>query len=419
MPNVYWRGDAVPVADVWTVTLTGPATGTGTVTVAFGDGTKAVSVAFSNTETAAVIAQRLADSLASSAVPEVRELPASYPGTGGVVTLTGSPGIPSTVSGVSVTPAVGVTVALAHPTVATGPNHADNPKNYSTGTLPGTNANETLVIEGGAPVLYGLDGMFDPANPVANVFWRGSVSGGLPRRNTTAGEPGYWEYRPRAVEIPGGTVTVGDDARPGPDRLNLKFTDSGTLNVWKTGTPGDDEPACVDATCAAAETLTINAYGGSCGYALTLPDGGGTVAAASCVPEATLFLTGTVTTLNQRGGTVYDRSALATLNAQGGDYWKDGGDVDVIVADSGRVHLLHTQGTTIAATFRGSVAGDPPVLDLAGNDAAPRDLANTSSFTGGAFVLDPYKTAAMTGVTFDLQSLNASDIGRRFAVTRT
>lgn len=417
MPDVLWRGDAPAVADVWTFTVTGPATGAGMVVIPIG--VKAVTVAWANGETADVIAQRLSDTLTNCGIPEFAELSYAYPGIVGgasVVTATGrTAGVPVSVGALTVTPAVGVGVVLAHATTATGPNWASNPGNWSTGTLPGTNANETAVIDGGADLLYGLTAWFSGANALSAVRQRGTVKVGLPQRNNTGGTS-YFEYRTRALSIPSGHVYVGDSAAAGTDRFFCSLAAGLSLDVLKTGTPEDDGVPCVDAGSSGAPAA-LNVFGGSAGWGVSLPTVG-TLAAAHVAGQSTLYLVGAVATVNQRAGNVYSRSAVTLLNIQGGTYVQDDGSLGGIVADGGLVRLLHTQVAAIAATFRGSIAGEPPVLDLSGNDRSPRDLSNTSSFTGGAFVLDPYHTAVLTTCGFDMQSLQASDVGRSFTVSR-
>jgi hypothetical protein len=410
-----WRGDAPPVTDVWTITVAGPATGTGSVSVPVG--TKSVSAGYANADTATTIAAALSSALANSQVPEFYEY--AWNANANVVTgVAKAAGVPGVVGTPVVTAATGVTATAANPTPATGPNHADNPANWTRGVLPGTGGPEDVVIDGGPAVLYGLAGMYAGACTSTRFKQRFASAVGLPVRNTT-GSADYFEYRTRGLVVTsGGDVHVGEGAGPGSPRLFLSLGSGQKLYVHNSGRGEEDGVPAVDAGSSSGPAL-LSVFGGQAGYGVTLPTAG-TLTAATVV-GGELLLVGTVASVSQRGGVCTSRGSVTTgVYLQGGVYTQDDGTIGgPVTADAGLVRFNHAQAGSIVCVFRGSSAGDPPALDLSGNDRTARDLGAGSSFTGGAFVLDPFKTATLTAVQFDKQSLKASDIGDLFQVTRS
>lgn len=416
-PNI-WRGDIPATADVWTLTITGTASGSGTVTATIG--TRAVSVAFVNLETASVVAQRLADALASSTAGEFLDATWEYTSGGNVVGTGTRLGWPIDVV-LSGTAAVGFTYSDTNTTPATGPNFGNAALNWSLGHVPGNSAGEDMVVNGGPPILFGLDavlgGSMDGEVYINAMF---TESFGLPQRNT-GGQAEYVEYRQRYADLRTGDpiIYIGQGSGTGLSLGRFQVGDAQQVHVYKTGTSLEENTPTVDLFGVAAhDDHSIHCYGGSLGWCVTLP-------VTSAIPE-TLSVTGTgvlwinseVVNVNVRSGQCVSRAKVTGLYIQGGEYNQEDGEIATITADSGIVRLNHSQATDITAVFRGSTAGEVPVLDLTGNDRTPRPLAGASSFTGGAYIMDPYETATLTGVTFDKQSLQASDIGQYFDVTR-
>lgn len=413
-----WRGDVPAVSDVWTLTLTGPATGPGTLSVSVGP--RVTSVAYVNTETAAVIMTRLYNALNNSAAAEVQEASYADSGTGTVTATAVTAGVPVTFSAFTATGATGLTPTLTHTTTATGPNYADNASNWSLGHKP--TVGEEARIAGGSDILYGLSAMYGGACDATRILASFSGSIGLPKRNTNGNTP-YFEYRQIYLTgTNGGTFFIGEGDGPAPARVRIQLAAGQVAFVYATGTSNEDNTPAVDFGTGGAAPGNISVFGGSAGYGAVLnaPD---TCPTASVVGTQTSFFpVGKITTLNVRSGTVWSTAWIVTLNIQGGTYTQEQNRIDTIVADGGTIRLLHDQtGNNIFGTFRGSTSGDPPVLDATGNDRGGKVLTNTSTFTGGAFILNPYHAISLAlGVKFDRQSFQASDLGNDvFTVTVT
>jgi hypothetical protein len=416
-----WRGDAPAVADVWTLTLTGPATSAGTVTVPIG--TKTVAVAFANAESAAVVTARLGDALANSGIPEFAEATWTYATSGVVVTGTGkTAGVPVTVSAPVVT-GTGITVTRANPTPATGPNHADNPANYSLAHLPGAGGTEYVEVSGGSDLLYGLAGMF--AGPCTETHFTAGFTGnaGLPRRNTAGGGSGYWEYRPRAIDLTdAGVVHVGDgggsSTSGGPARFLGLLGAAQKAFVYATGSSTEAGTPAADFGRQGGTPAELRVFGGAVGWGVTL-DTAAVSLALITVTGGELTAAGDADEMAVRGGTVTNAGYTPQLTITGGAYTQAAGRVDAVDATGGAVRFDHDQGANpVTCHFRATGTGDPPSLDLTGNDRQGRVIPTGSYFRAGAFVLDPYKSADLQDVGFDQSSFQASVIGDTFNVTR-
>lgn len=417
IPNV-WIGNANATFHTFTITITGPATGDGTITIDIvdEDGTvvKTVSIDFTDTQTAAAIAANVQAALAASAIPEFLEYTYTYPGTLGVVTATGNQaGVPGQFSR-TVTAAVGVTVTLADTVASTGPNQVQDAANWSLGKPDNTHE---LHVTGGPDMLYGLKGFaaWCTSQPtilrIFGAFGQGSC--GLPPFRQAVGGGTYFEFRPRFFESGCATQIVGEGDGGGPGLANLQVPNSGTLRV--IGTNG-----VVNITSKTGETPTlVNIFGGAVTYGYdtrgdigctitTVDVTGGTFSAAP---------NNTITNSIVRGGVMESFSANTNVTQTGGDYIQSGGSLGTLIQNhAGRAFLNHKQATTMVIQSTGVAETDAPSVDCSANDL-PRVVSNTSFFKGGAFINDPHASCTFTTTVFDAESLAASSFGKALTIS--
>lgn len=405
-----WRGDAQGVAQAGTLTVAGvPAAGNKIrVTV----NRKFVEYTFVTADTTDLMAAGLASLLQASEFTEFKEVAWAYPGSGSVVSWeSAEPGRPVTLAASAT--GGGATLTNAQTVASTGPNHADEAKNWSAGTLPADG--EDIVVSGGSPILYGIDTAF--AHDFATVEISGDTPIGLPFRNSE-----YVEYRPRYAVF-GATVGCPVRVESTASRLNLSLYGGDVLDVQGTGTRDQDAdgvPALNFITRNGTSTVAnVSGDDTDAGYCCELGQSG-TLATARVVGGAVFKIGegGSVTATDQDGGTVEDWGDVTTANQTDGNYVKRAGTLATHVCDGGNAAYRHT-GTVGTVTFR----GQPDARQVANLDCTtdPRALAFTNcTFTGGAYINDKNNRVAFTNPgTFDAASLAASQLGTRFLIQRT
>lgn len=409
-----WRGDYLPRAQVVTLTVGSSTVGHTFVVTING---KAVSYTAITGDTTATIATALQALLAgATTIPEFNEVTwaVDTTSTNVIVGTAATPGMPFTVtlSGTG-------TFTLATPTTSTGPNHVDEPKNWSLGTVPG--ATDDVLVDGGADLLYGWNAI--SAAAYASLRVKASFAGqiGLPFYNSS----GYVEYRTRAWPVNTAVpVLIGEGSGEGPALVNLACGLALDLTVFKTGNRATEAAPVVNVSGPTSGTCYVAA--GDVGIAAdddTLTASGITVSLDGDASALAVGRAATVATLNQSGGTTVALGTITTANVIGGTVTLYRAPTTITADAAGTVDCRFT-GTVTTATFRGQggAGGDGgasggPVCEC-GNDPRPRTFTN-STFTGGAPLRDPEKTVAFTNVaTFDRASLAASDLGARFTLQR-
>jgi hypothetical protein len=242
MATKYWKGTALAVAQVSTVTV-GTHDATTLYEIRVNGLTIARSVgAASNTATATA----LAAAWNASTHPYRQGITATS--AAAVVTLTGVAGMPFTVT-VAVTTGTG-TISTATPTAATGPHHWDNAANWSDGALPAST--DTVIFRDNAVnVCWGLN---QAAVALAELqIWQ-SYTGriGLPLATVAASANGETanagadEYRDRYLRIAWTAARIGEHAGPGTPsgspRLKLDNAAAGasTTLIANTAAAGID-----------------------------------------------------------------------------------------------------------------------------------------------------------------------------------
>lgn len=407
-----WLGHAA--ATYYTVTLTVASTTSGHTFITTING-KSITYTAGAAETTTTIATGIQALLAASVIPEFTEI--SWTSAAAVVTGTGR------IIGRShtVTKSGTGTYNLSE-TQATGPSFADNTANWSLGTLPG--AGDSVLIDGGPDILYGLNGLSAAAYTIFEVkasFGRGRI--GLPYRNTSAGTSNsYVEYRtrywPMATAVP---VEIGEGDGDGPIRVNIDITTAADVTVWKTGQREDPTVPCVNLKGAGSGTVSV--IDGDVG--LAADDNTAAITVTTGTHGAGILTVGpgaTVTTLNHRGGEVLNYGATPTVVQRGGTYRLYGTAATAFTMDpepdAATVLEWRAGGTIGTLTARGQPGRQPPFIDCS-LDPRAKTVTN-GTITGGARVNDPDGTVTMSNpLTSDAASLATSDWGQRFTFTRT
>lgn len=211
MPTKYWRGLALPVAQVSTVTI-----GTHDAATRYEIRVNGVPIVSSTgAASAAATASNLQAAWQASTHPYRQGITASV--ATNVVTLTSVPGMPFTVT-VGVIGGTG-TISTATPTAATGPHHWDNARNWSDGAIP-ANTDTVIFKDSAVSVCWGLN---QAAVDLAELFIFQSYTGriGLPLLSVAASADGATqnsgaaEYRDRYLRIGWTLARIGEHQGPG------------------------------------------------------------------------------------------------------------------------------------------------------------------------------------------------------------
>ena len=239
MATVVWTGGAQDVAQIVTLTFGGTWAASETCNVTCND--KTVTVTGGSTldtpeEYAAALQEALASMTADATtftadmtinqggrqIPEMYDFTATV--SGAVVTLTGEPGVPFTVSS-GETSASG-SLVQATPTACTGKHFFDNSDNWS--ATPG--AGDMLRFESGQiDVLYALNNATLDYDLYISTDYTGSI--GLPYTNPGRGGGSYPEYRDRFLEVPvtAATTASHDIGAAGDSQaIGRRYLDFGT-----------------------------------------------------------------------------------------------------------------------------------------------------------------------------------------------
>lgn len=272
------------------------------------------------------------------------------------------------------------TLTQATTTSCSGPAFANVAANYSGSATPSTG--DTLIVEGDADILYGLD---LSAVTLARMIIRdygGRI--GLPPKND---EGNYPEYRDQYLKISATVLDIMDNVSSGRIRLNVGSAQT-AATVMTSGTSPVPTIAAVTLVGTHASNV-VNIMGGQVGIATetgetskvaTLRVGGG-----NNRPNVTISENVTLTTVVLDGGdlTLYADFANGTVNG-GTLNLVDDPDISGTLTIRKGSPVIINGGPTIAKIV---MAGG--TLDMT-QDARPVTVTNCDLYSGST-IRDPYQ----------------------------
>lgn len=283
---------------------------------------------------------------------------------------------------------------LANQQSPESPNHWDVADNWYNPAAPSTPskpaASDDVVFRNNTvDCLYGLEDL--SSSTLSSLTVEASFTGNLGLPEYTGD---YYEYRPQRLKCGITTLTIGEGSGAGSARLNFNLeAAASTVTVYKTGTSGDSSPA-VQVT----GTSTSNAYrilGGSVGIGTgaenDTPAGSSLTIGAGPNSQVRADVTvtgGTITTVEQIGGTSALKCSATTFNHRAGQTTIDGAPTFATFLCSSRATVRSTGTITDAIVISGGV------FDLSSN-AAGLTITNLYVYTGGNFN-DPWGKATLT-----------------------
>jgi len=379
-----FRGDALPVAQVRSVTVTaaGAAGDAPAVTI----NGKAVAYTLETGDSPTMVAAGLAAALSESSVPaEFREV--VWTSVGPVLTGTASePGRPFTF-GVT---ADGTTTfgSPADSVGSSGPNHWDDPTNWTLGAVP-VSTDDVDLADCAVDILYGID---QNAVTLASLNIDSTFTGkvGLPPFNGD-----YFEYRTTDLKIGATAVTIGGGTGSGSSRVRLDLgAAQSTILVAGTGSPaGAGIPTVYLKGTHASNALTVT--GGVVGLAFELGTSAtvltlGVAAGPGSPPQVFGGRGLTLGTLNVQAGAVALTAGLTTCN-------QDGGVVTLGGPQTCNVTTLNLRGGTFYPDAPGTITTatlSGGTLDF-GRDPRAKTVTNCTA-NAGSTLNDPDKRVTFT-----------------------
>jgi hypothetical protein len=386
MAKLAFIGTALAVSQVDTITIGGTWAATETVTIEVG--AKSVTYVCGGSETTSTVAAGLQALAAGSTDAEFGEI--TWTVNAAVITATSTAGLPVTIA-VSETAASG-TIALSNVTAATGPNHWNNAKNWSTGSVPTTN--DEVFLEQDLAVKYGL-----PTSLTLDRFVHRLGELGLPSRNPA----GYAEYRTMRPVITCTNIEIGVANNVGP-RLCRLSTASAAAAVLVQGTGRSGQPNVLPVELILnSGTAQVNVISGQVAIS---PSGAdvSTVGSVRCAEGGQVEIGEGVTVTNvlSAGNLASHSSATNVTVDAGSTHWMSSATITNLVVRGG-VFYSRSSGTITDA-----IVG-PGALDCS-RDIRPRTITDLELKKSGSFI-DPYNAITVTnGITLgtDADQLQAT-----------
>lgn len=391
MPTNTFRGDAQAIAQLNTYTVGGTAGAGDTIRVKIND--KYVNYTCDGTETVAQVVTALLTLLQASTIPEFQEetWAAHATDTTKFTAITNEAGRPFTTT-VAVTGTI--TLSQAVTTASSGPNHYDDPTNWTLGAVP-VNGDDVVIQGVATSILYGLS---QTAVNLASLTIDASYTGqiGLARYNAS----GYYEYRETYLKTETPILYIGDGVGSGSSLIKINLmagatAGATTVRVKQTGNQSDSStPALILLGTHASNSLNIQkGTFGSCLYA-------GEVSTWATIKvgydqtqqtDADLNLDAgcTLGTIDQGGGTIQAQSNITTLTNRSGTFTLRGtATVTTATIESG---ILNYQSSGTMTTLNLKTKG---VADFR-QDLRGRTITNINMY-GTAEFYDPNKTTTRT-----------------------
>jgi hypothetical protein len=280
-----------------------------------------------------------------------------------VITFTAAKtGKPITMTATETTAGNG-TATMATPTVATGPNFADNADNWSNALAHGV---RLIFDRGNVDCLYNLTLSIQPAAIIVTKGYRGNI--GLSPTNSETNGYEYPEYR--TTHLTSGdnsttsTCSIGLGDGQGSRRINIDF---GALQyattVYGSGGREDTSIPAINLKGTNAANTLVN-LGGDVGFALFPNESGHLATVRNSGPLAKTFLGSGVdlgdATISCSGGVMETNSATSTsssISCTGGVLTiNTGNQLTITVQGAGRVNLRNEASTiTTLVIYSGAV----------------------------------------------------------------
>lgn len=380
-----WLGKAIPVREVWTISITGTWLTSETASITINGKTLTLTVGTTATvdQIGADIVDMINGAAANSdesrsalgtAVGEFTGLTAAYVAADDNITITGpEDGRPcGTISVADTSTSGALAVDGSTYTVAgDGPYHFSNASNWSTG-VPVDGDHIVFDHRAASSLKYGLSpSSLTPASLTITSGFRYGI--GLSEINKEIASYPYNEHQSTYLTLDGCT-TVNIDAS-GAQGIKLNFgATASAIVVSNTGstTESNVPPLLIKAN---KDTTTLTVTGGSVGLNYE-PTTAGEIATAYVggigSPQLEIGNATTLATLKFASGKVVNNSAVTTVVGTGGTYEHKGGAITTVTLDSCTLTLASTGTITTLNAYNATID--------ASKDIRPRTITNTNLY---------------------------------------
>lgn len=267
-----------------------------------------------------------------------------------IVTLQDGVGAVSPLVVPSTTIPGGSTIPVVETQESRGPNHWDDPLNWSGGTVP-VNADDVSIDHSEVDILYGID---QSGLTLASLTIGASFTGKLGLAETNSeGSDSYIEYRQQYLELTVPVVRIGDGVGNGSNLIRLNVLGNNSIDVRQTGSP--DTNGLTALQVISSGNITANIVKGSVGFGLYE----GEVAAVTSLKVGykdtptgdSVVVLGpgaTCTTLDMAGGVVTASHAPGTITMTDGELTIDDGSITSLKQRAGIVRYNGNDTITLA-----------------------------------------------------------------------
>lgn len=234
MATIFWRGDAPALAQVSDYQFGGTWEADDSITLTING--KTVTVVAGSATIATIVSNIVSafNSLNAEIYPEFAEITASVSPTGSAyLRLTADePGKPFAITvtttesggGAADSQTIGSEIIVQ---ASRGPSHADDPLNYSGGSLP-ANSDTLVVTDSSASLLYGLGSLSSVTLDALLINQSFSGDIGLPEYDA---DNDYYQYRERYLCVSATSVVIGAGEGQGSGRIRLNLGSNQTSVV--------------------------------------------------------------------------------------------------------------------------------------------------------------------------------------------
>lgn len=269
-----------------------------------------------------------------------------------------------------------------------GPNHWDDPLNWSGGAVP-VDGDAVSIDHSDISILYGLDQSSVALTSLTiGAAFTGKI--GLPEVNATNSAK-YVEYRQQYLKIEVPIVRIGDGSGTGSNLIRLDIQGNTTVDVRQSGS--SEETGLTAIQIIGSGNIAGSIVKGSVGFGLYQGETAGLTTLKvgyrdTPTGDAVVMLGpgATCTTLDMAGGTVAAAHAPGTITMTDGDLTIDDGSITSLTQQSGTIRYNGNDTITLA-----EVSG---VLDFR-QDVRAKTITTLKLYEGAEYH-DPHGTVTWT-----------------------
>ena len=306
----------------------------------------------------------------------------------------------------------GASIPVTTSQASKGPNHWDDPLNWSGGAIP-VDGDAVSIDHSDISILYGLDQSSIALTTLTiGAAFTGKI--GLPEVNASSSAK-YVEYRDQYLKIEVPIVRIGDGTGTGSNLIRLNIQGNTTVDVRQSGS--SEETGLTAIQIIGSGNIVGNIVKGSVGFGLYQGETAGLTTLKvgyrdTPTGDAVVMLGpgATCTTLAMAGGTVTAANAPGTITMTDGELTIDDGSITSFKQQSGTLKYNGNDTITLA-----EVSG---VIDFR-QDVRAKTITTLKLYEGAEYH-DPHGTVTWTNAAQFIQCSPADvtlDVAKNVAMS--